>query len=155
MLGFMIKGFEKLSDEETELLIKAPMLTCILIAGADGKIDKKEIKEAISFVQKSTSSVLAEYFREVSQDFEDKLKILIQSYPYESTQRNPLIIQELAGINRIWTKLNVEFSASFYQMLKNLSEKIASSSGGIWGIRTVTPEEAKYLTLPMITDPTK
>jgi hypothetical protein len=40
-------------------------------------------------------------------------------------------------------------------MLKSISERIASSSGGLWGIKTVGSEEAQYLHLPMITDPAK
>ena len=48
---------------------------------------------------------LTGYFKEVSQDFEDKLKILIQSYPYESTQRTPLLIQELGQISGVWKKI--------------------------------------------------
>ncbi len=43
----MVKELEKLSGKEVELMLKAPILLCILIAGADGTIDRKEIKEAI------------------------------------------------------------------------------------------------------------
>ena len=42
-----------------------------------------------------------------------------------------------------------------YHMLKELAQKIASSSGGLWGMKTVTNEEAKFLQLPMISDPSK
>ena len=92
MVGVMIKEFDNLTDNETELMLKAPVLVCILIAGADGTIDKREIKEAIAHTQRKTKASLAGYLKEVSQDFEDKIKILIQSYPYESTQRNPILI---------------------------------------------------------------
>jgi len=151
----MIKEFNKLTETEIELMLKAPVLVCILIAGADGTIDRKEIKGAIAQTQKKNNSVLAGYLREVSQDFEDKLKILIQSYPYESTQRNPILIQELGQLNGLWKKMDKGFSVKVYQMLKDLAEKIAASSGGLWGMKTVTNEEAKYLQLPMISDPSK
>jgi len=151
----MIKEFNKLTETEIELMLKAPVLVCILIAGADGTIDRKEIKGAIAQTQKKNNSVLAGYLKEVSQDFEDKLKILIQSYPYESTQRNPILIQELGQLNGLWKKMDKGFSVKVYQMLKDLAEKIAASSGGLWGMKTVTNEEAKYLQLPMISDPSK
>src|SRR5689334_19592935 len=108
----MIDEFDKLRESEIELLLKAPLLVCILIAGADGTIDNKEIKEAISVARKQIKghSTLVNYFTEVSQDFEDKLKILIQSYPYESTQRNPMIIQELKDLNQILPRLNKNFA---------------------------------------------
>lgn len=155
MIQVMIKDFESLTDREAELMLKAPVLVCILIAGADGNIDKKEIKEAIAQTQKKNKSLLSGYLTEVSQDFEDKLKILIQSYPYESTQRNPILIEELGQLNGLWQKLDKSFSVQFYQMLTELAVKIAGSSGGLWGMKTVTTEEAKYLKLPMIKDPAK
>lgn len=155
MVGVMIKEFDKLTDSETELMLKAPVLVCILIAGADGTIDKKEIKEAIAQTQRKTKASLSNYLKEVSQDFEDKIKILIQSYPYESTQRNPILIDELGQLNGIWKKLDNGFASQVYQMLIELAQKIASSSGGLWGMKTVANEEAKYVRLPMISDPSK
>src|SRR5688572_3902285 len=122
-MSAMIGEFRKLDAAEAELMLKAPILVCILIAGADGKIDKKEVRGAIAITQKNKDSnkTLDGYFREASADFEDKLKILIQSYPYESTQRDPLIIEELSAINNIWPKLESSFALAFYQMLLELS----------------------------------
>jgi hypothetical protein len=150
----MIRELERLNDREAELMLKAPVLLCILIAGADGTIDRKEIKEAINVtVRKKDKTILDSYFKEVSTDFEDKLKVLLQSYPYESTQRNPLLIQELSQLNPILKKLDKSFSKPFYDMLKELAEKIAGSSGGLWGMMSVDSEEAKYIRLPMLEDP--
>jgi hypothetical protein len=153
----MIPEFQTLDDAEIELVLKAPILVCILIAGADGTIDRKEIKEAIAVAQKQRKgqSVLSVYFRELAEDFEDKIKILIQSYPYESTQRNPLIIDELSRLNTLWKRLDKNFSIALYEMLLTLAGKIASSSGGLLGIKTIGEEEAKYLDLPMVKDPAK
>lgn len=151
----MIDEFNKLTDTEIELMYKAPVLVCILIAGADGKIDRKEIKQAIAQTQKKNMSALDNYLKEVSQDFEDKLKVLIQSYPYESTQRNPILIEELGQLSGLWKKMDKGFSVHFYNLLRDLALKIAGSSGGLWGMKTVANEEAKYIHLPMISDPAK
>ncbi len=153
----MIPEFQKLNDDEIELMLKAPILVCILIAGADGNIDRKEIKQAIDVAQKQkkTNASLSGYFKNLSQDFEDKIKVLIQSFPYESTQRAPLVIEELARINALWKKIDSAFAADFYKMLLTLAEKIATSSGGLWGMKSVGEEEAKYMKLPMVTDPSK
>src|SRR6478609_1193161 len=153
----MIPEFEKLTDEEIELMLKAPILVCILIAGADGNIDRKEIKQAISVAQKQKkgSASLAGYFDVLSEDFEDKIKVLIQSFPYESTQRTPLVIEELAQVNALWAKVDPAFALDFYETLLVLAEKIATSSGGLWGIKTVGAEEAKYMKLPMLMNPSK
>jgi hypothetical protein len=152
----MIKELESLKESEVELMLKAPVVLCILIAGADGTIDRREIKEAINVtVKKKDKTILDNYFKEVSQDFEDKLKILLQSYPYQSAQRNPILIQELSQLNPILQKLDKSFSKPFYDMLKELAEKIAGSSGGLWGLMSVDSEEAKYIRLPMLDDPAK
>jgi hypothetical protein len=151
----MISEFDKLNDTEKELMLKAPFLVCILIAGADGTIDKKEIREAIAVARTNnkTQGILAGYFKELSEDFEDKLKITIQSYPYESTQRTPLIVSELAELGNIWTKIKPDFAVCFYGSLKEIAAKIASSSGGLLGIKSIGDEEAKYIQLSMIKPP--
>jgi hypothetical protein len=151
----MIPQFDKLTDAEGELILRAPILVCILVAGADGHIDRKEIKEAMAVArkQKESASVLSGFFTIMAEDFEDKIKILIQSYPYESTRRTPLIVEELQSLNQLWPKLDRTFADAYYKMLKNLANRIASSSGGLWGIKTVTPEEARYAALSMIKDP--
>jgi hypothetical protein len=151
----MIVEFKELNNQETELLYKAPFLVCILIAGADGTIDRKEIQGAISIAQKKhkKASILTPYFNELTEDFEDKLKILIQSYPYESTQRHPLIIAELAELNAVWPKLPQQFAIELYAALKDIATGIASSSGGMLGINSIGEEEAKYLQLSMVQDP--
>ncbi len=152
----MIKELESLKEREVELMLKAPVVLCILIAGADGTIDRREIKEAINVtVKKKDKTILDNYFKEVSQDFEDKLKILLQNYPYQSAQRNPILIQELSELNPILKKLDKSFSKPFYDMLKELAQKIAGSSGGLWGMMSVDSEEAKYIQLPMLDDPAK
>jgi hypothetical protein len=153
----MIPEFQSLDDSEIELALKAPILVCILIAGADGTIDRKELKEAISIArqQRNTSSPLSPYLRLIAEDFEDKLKIVLQAYPHDANQRNPVIIDELSRLNTLWTRLDKTFSIPFYEMLLVLAEKIALSSGGLLGMRSVGAEEAKYMNLPMIQPPEK
>lgn len=151
----MIQPFDNLDDREVELMFKAPILVCILIAGADGTIDKSEINEAITIARKETKSksLLTQFYQELSQDFEDKLKILMQSYPYQAAQRTETIMKELGGLNDILPKLNRSFAKQFYDSLKTIAERIASSSGGLLGLNSVGSEEAKYIQLSMIRDP--
>jgi hypothetical protein len=154
----MIAAFDKLSDSEIELMLRAPLLTCILIAGADNDIDRKEIQEAIQVARKKANkskASLLEYYRLVGEDFEDKFKIVLQSFPVEATQRNPLIIEELTMLNSIMPKLSKSFATEFYQSLRDLAVKIASSSGGLLGLKSIGQEEARFVNLPMIKDPSQ
>lgn len=152
----MVPELDRLTASEAELLYKAPLLVCILIAGADGDIDRKEIQEAINFAEKKHRGSLSSVsilFKEVAKDFEDKLKMLMQNYPYEATQRNPLIEEELAQITILWRKIDASFAHEFYKTLLSIAEKIATSSGGVLGYKSVGPEEARYVKLGMIKDP--
>lgn len=152
----MIPEFDRLSSSEMELMFKAPLLACILIAGADNDIDKKEIKGALELAnkkQKMGKAKLMSYYQLVNEDFEDKLKITIQSYPIESTQRTPLIVEELASLNLVLPKLDQEFAREFVISLRELAMGIAQSSGGILGMKSIGSEEARFVNLPMIQDP--
>jgi len=152
----MVPEFDRLSDSEAELMFKAPILACILIAGADGNIDRNEVKQAIHVANtKSRKSMakLIEFYREVSEDFEDKLKVLIQSFPGEAASRNTLIVEELTHINPILKKISRPFAIDYYRSIKEIARLIAESSGGMLGINKVGDEEAKYMNLPMIKDP--
>ena len=142
-----------LNAPERELILKAPILVCILIAGADGSIDQKEVREAIDMARNKqwVKSNIQPFFQELAEDFEDKLKILLQGYPFDSGARNNIIHKELSGLNEILGKTERDFARSYYEMLKSLAQRIASSSGSIWG--KITAEEARLLELPMIRKP--
>ena len=151
-----MQALEKLSQSEAELILKAPLLVCILIAGADDDIDRKEISRAIQLTQQKhykVKSRLVAYYRLMAEDFEDKLKVLIQSYPAKAAQRNPLITVELQGLNSAFSKIDRTLSIDFYASLREIAQKVAESSGGILGLKSVGDKEAQYVKLPMLKDP--
>jgi hypothetical protein len=152
----MIPEFDKLSQPEIELMHKAPMLVCILIAGADDHIDNKEIRKAINLTekkQKRAKSHLLDFYREAGEDFEDKLKIVIQGFPVEVDKRTPLVIESLTQINAILKKVDRNFALEFYKSLREIASEIAKSSGGVLGLKSVGDEEAMLVNLTMIKDP--
>ncbi len=151
----MISPFDRLSTEEQEFMYKAPILVCILIAGADGDIDRNEIREAIALAKKRTNTSLemSAFYREIGEDFEDKLKVVLRSYPIEVTQRNPMIAEELARLNPLLSKMEQGFAIQFYRSICELALKVAQSSGGLLGMKTIGAAEAIYVKLPMIKDP--
>lgn len=152
----MIPEIEKLTSAEVELMHKAPMLVCILIAGADDHIDKKEIRKAIALTekkQKRAKSHLLDFYKEVGEDFEDKLMIIIHEYPHEEKERSPLIVETLSHLNPILRKIDSNFSKEFYKSLREIASEIAKSSGGLLGLKAVGDDETKYIGLSMIQDP--
>lgn len=151
-----MKEFEKLSSTEADLLLKAPLLVCILIAGADDDIDRKEIKKAIQLAQKKQSrgnSRLVDYYQLMAEDFEDKLKVLIQTFPPKAAQREPILQAELEELNIVFTKIDQNWAIDFYKSLLEIAKETAESSGGLLGMKSVGEEEAKFINLPMIKNP--
>ncbi len=155
----MIPEFDRLAPDEVEMMLKAPVLACILIAGADDDIDSKEISRSIEMakrkLKKFESSNLGIVYENVAEDFEDKLKILLQNYPHDPTKRTELISNELSQLNQILPKLPLQFAGDYYNSVKDMALKIAESSGGLLGIKTVGSEEARLVDLPMINNPSK
>lgn len=151
----MKRGLTSLNNTESELLYKGPLLVCILMAGADGNIDERETAKAIRLAkeQQWVKSVLADFFQEVARDFEDKLQILIQSYPSHKTKREQMISEELEKINHLWIKLEPAFSDAYLEMLRYLARNIAESSGKFWA--RIDSQEAELVDLPMLKDPVK
>lgn len=152
----MISAFDKLSDSEIEAMLRAPIIACILIAGADGDIDRSEIQKAIKITQKSAvkaKTSLVDYFKLVTEDFEDKVKVVLQTLPHAVNERNKLIVDELTRLNSILPKLAKVFASEFYVKMRELAHQVAASSGGLLGMNKVGDEEAKYVELPMIKNP--
>lgn len=150
----MIKEFKKLREDEVDVLMKAPIYVAILIAGADGEIDKAEKKEAISIAnmrQSRSREQLNEYYKHI--DFNKDFEKLIDELPAGVEERNKAIIRELRKLNFILKKVDKTFAVKLYASLKDLAKKIAEASGGVLSYLTISYEEAKLMELKMLQDP--
>ncbi len=152
----MIKYFEKLREDEIRLMYRAPLLVAILIAGADNKIDEKELKEAVSLFklkQIKARNLLIDYYKEVGETFEADLKEEIASLSSSAEKRNPQIVDELRHLNIIFPKLDRTFTIEFYESMKEIAQNVAHASGGLFGYLTVGYEESRYVDLNFIRNP--
>ncbi len=152
----MIPEFETLAQEEQNLMYGAPIMVAILVAGADGKIDRSEMREAIaisSMKKVKARKELMAFYKEVGTDFEDKLKFGISKYPNDPKARHEKIVDELTKINEILPKLEKKFAIKFYESLKDFAKRIAEASGGVLGYMAVGYEESKVVELKMIKNP--
>lgn len=152
----MIPEFNTLNELEVHLMIKAPVLVTILIAGAEGNIEEKEIDWGAKLAHirsEDTDSTLQHYYREVDKSFKDLLKMFLVTLPDGLEERNKKIISELKKINHIIPKLEKKIAAEFYKGLLSLSKQVAKSSGGIWGFGSISPDEQKYVNLEFIHPP--
>lgn len=154
----MIEQFKELSEEEISLLLKAPAMVSVLIAGADGKIDNKEKSVAISLAKLKTyraRQILIDYYNEVHKDFETHMNNLIQNLPQDHKERNKLIEEELQKLNPVLEKVDKKFAINFYESMKNFARQVAEASGGILNMLSISVEESKLIDLKMIKNPEK
>ncbi|MEQ9289261.1 MAG: hypothetical protein RIG77_20205 [Cyclobacteriaceae bacterium] len=152
----MISEFSTLRDDEIEVLLNAPVYVAVLIAGADGEIDKKEIKQALELAQGKQSrerAQLIDYYKEVGLGFESKFFKLTEELPDEVSDRNSSITTELRKLNHILPKIDHNFAVKLVASLKDMAKKVAGASGGVLGYMSVSYEEAKLVELDMIKDP--
>ncbi len=150
----MIKEFEKLREDEVDVLMKAPVYVAILIAGADGEIDKHERREAVDIAnnrQSRSREQLSEYYKKL--DFHNEFERLIDELPNGVEERNLVIIRELRKLNFILKKVDRPWAIKLHASLKDLSKKIAEASGGLMSYLTISYEEAKLMELKMLKDP--
>ncbi|MEO9484671.1 MAG: hypothetical protein ABJG47_14530 [Ekhidna sp.] len=149
----MIPEFEPLREDEIQVLLQAPVYVAILIAGADGKIDKSERKEAIEVARSKQSrsrEQLHEFYKLVGEQFEDHFNKLIDQLPSGTDERISAITTELRKLNFILPKIDKNFAVKYHASLKDLAKKIAEASGGVLGYLSVSYEESKLMELKMI-----
>lgn len=154
----MVKEFENLREDEIQALLDAPIRVAVLVAGADGNIDKAERKEAIDVARNKQSRAreqLVDFYKMVGESFEEKFNKMIDELPDDPEERNKILTSELRKLNFILPKIDKNFSMKLYASLKELAKKIAEASGGILGYLSVSYEESKLIELSMIKDPAK
>lgn len=152
----MLSEFKNLNEQETSLLLEAPALISILIAGADGEINKKEIDwgaKIAHFRSENENSVLQNYYREVDKMFIDTLEQFLSTLPQDIEERKNKINSELSKLNDVFKKLDKSYASELYKSFLSLAKHVAQSSGGIWGFGSISPEEQKMLGLEMINNP--
>ncbi|MBK6266378.1 hypothetical protein JKA74_15140 [Marivirga sp. S37H4] len=149
----MIAEFENLSESDIALLKNVPAMVTILIAGADEKISKSELQEAVNLTkikQKRARKELLEYYNHVAPLFENNLNELLKSYPTDPELRSKMIIEDLERLNPLLAKIDERWAGQFVASMKDIAKKVAESSGGVFGYLSIGYEEAKLIDLKMI-----
>jgi hypothetical protein len=154
----MTEEFRTLRDDEIEILMNAPAIVAVLIAGADDDIDKNEIKAAIDFAQQkkfTEGEDLVEYFEEIAKNFETIQESYINYLPNGLEVRQTAISSYLRQLNGVLPKIDKEMAVKIYTFLTELAKVVAKASGGGFGFAKVSKEEASYIELDMIHNPNR
>lgn len=143
----------RLSNKEKDQLVEAIPYITVLIAGADGEIDKEE-KDWANKLTKirsfASNELLQEYYHAVGVNFESNLDSIIDSMPSEIADRNRFISEKLALLNPILAKLDDKVAFSFYKDFKTFAKHVATASGGFFRFGAISSEEKKLIPLSML-----
>jgi len=152
----MIAEFRNLNEKEINLLLNAPALITLLIAGAEGNIEEKETDwgaKITHFRGENKESILQSYYKEVDSCFNESLKELILAMPENVDERTLAVNSELQKLNDILPKLGQNFAKEIHKSYVTLAKHVAQSSGGIWGYGSISPQEQKLIDLEIIKSP--
>lgn len=122
--------------EESEMLARAPLLVFLLVAAADGKVDKKELagfEAIIDVVMEGASPLLRKAMSEMLPQMERFLG--------EMLGRNP--VEDLQRIAAILDAHYPEEAEVFKRSLVAIAIKIANSSGGFLGLGSKISKDEK------------
>lgn len=149
-----LSGFDQLTSYELDALVEAPVLITVLVGAADGDLDREERTWSERLMQSRTYSNphhLNEYYGVVANNFLAKLDAALERLPFDVEHRNPVISKELEHINPILAKLDQLLAADLYKSFLGLAKETAKASGGFLRIGAISPEEAEWISLPMLT----
>lgn len=150
----MIEQFKGISEEEFDQLKSAVSLITVLIAGADGSIDRKEKEWAEKVTNIRSYSLpdgLKDFYLEVGQDFQERLDAYIDEYAGEAEIRNRQISQELSKLNSLFPKIeDRETAIALYESFISFARHVARASGGFLSWGSINVHEKRLMSLEMI-----
>ncbi len=149
----MSEKFSHLSENEFDILKSAVALITILIAGADGEIDKEEAvwaKKVAEIRSYKMHADLKPFYQEAGKTFANDLENLIDELPGDVHAREQILSKKLSAVNSVLSKLDKETATRLYQSYKSFAKHVAKASGGFLGFFSVDSREKNLIELPMI-----
>lgn len=148
--------FQQLTNKEQEILLQAPALVTVMVAGADGKYRDDEINQALEVTKWKKIHArpdLLQFYDQVRQRFKSDVALFMRELPRDINERYRLISERLQQLNPILYKLDKPWAEQYYASLRELAQQVADGSGGVLGYLSVGYNESKVISLPMIDDP--
>lgn len=149
----MLDNFIGINDAQKKQLVDAIAQITVLIAGADGVIDTAEtawaskLTKIRSYASKET---LNEFYQIVGKTFSDDLNAEILELPKETDPRTKILVDKLALLNEPLAKLPNPIAATLYESYTSFAKHVAEASGGFLRMWSVSGEEKKLMSLPML-----
>lgn len=145
---------KNLNEAEVTQMQDAIAYITILVAGADDKIEAKEIAAAEKLTQIRSFKYHDEmkpYYEAVNATLTTRINELLDALPTEVNARQEAVSGELEKLNPILAKMDLHRGHVFYQTFISFAKHVANSAGGFIGFVKINAEEKKVIDLPMIT----
>lgn len=149
----MIKKISSLPENQQEILYDAIPYVTLLIAGADGKIDPKELEWSKKITEIRSFSFhdnWQDYYERVHAQLNDRIHTLLQELPEDTAERQEIISQRLSVLNDILPQIDTIDAKRFYDGLLSFADRIAKADGGVMGWFSIDAREKAVVSLPMI-----
>lgn len=151
----IVNEFEKLNEEEKELLFETPAYVAVLLAGSDGKIDQQEeiwASKVMDFRKSIGEERLHLYYELADRRYRPTFLKLVDQY-LETESRNEALSDALAARSMVLNKLENDFAQILLHSWRTFAKQVARASGGIWGFGGISKDEKKFVDLDMIQIP--
>jgi len=127
----MIKEFERLSQNEIDLLLKAPVLVSLLAVSADDEISHAEKADAVKMAHMRTFTavpVLIPYYKEVEKGFKKYFDEGVKKYsPFNDASREELK-KEVSELNKVIAKLDKEYAIELHASLRSYAKHVRTAN---------------------------
>ena len=131
----MIKQFEKLTEEEQALLLKAPGLVSVLAACSFNYGNTAQKADAIKLAHFKTftaAPVLLPYYIEVDKTFREEFDATVQQYfPFDDEKRNQLK-KEISRVNNVIARLDKDYAAILHKSLEKYARHVNKAAHSIF-----------------------
>jgi len=142
------------ADELQELYDAIPVIT-LLIAGADGEIDKDELEQSEKITKIrgfSGGEIMQDFYDKVGEDYSERLKRWMNVVSKDTAERTADLSARVEKLNPILAKLTPELGAAMYKSFTTFAKHVAKASGGFLGFGSINKDEAALVDLPMLTE---
>ncbi len=123
-----MKIFKRLTNKQTDALLKYPAYISILAASLDDTLDKAEKKAAIEFAHIKTFTsdpLLTKFYLEADKVFRKNLEQLENELPKDKISREAAIKKELANLDKILKRLGKKYVIDVHQSMKSFKDHIS------------------------------
>lgn len=150
----MVKQFAPLTNTEIQQLTDAIPLITLLISGADGKIEDKEIvwaQKVANIRSFASDEHLRRFYELVEANFDQRFNHFRASLSSDVEVRSEQISAYLAEINHILPKIDPHFAYRLYKSYRSFATQVAKATGGFMSFFAISKHESRWLSLAMIT----